>query len=130
MFSRPGGTLKAVPRVCQHVTRLRALGYGALVAVIAFYYLAVPTLRDLVGPAVLLPAYAAVAALVGVVTYHVVRYLSRVDADDGAASDEANAMTSPVHRESATLIEDGETDDGDDLAVDEMLVELETDREE
>lgn len=104
------------------MTRLRALGYGALVAVVAFYYLAVPTLRELFGPVAVLPAYAAVAVLVGAATYHGVRFLSAREA--GTADDREPPRPS---------FDDGGDGDGREVGdrdVEEMLGELEADREE
>lgn len=108
------------------MTRLRALGYAALVTVVVFYYLAVPTLRDLFGPEVVLPAYAAVAVLAGAVTYHAVGVLSRVGASDDSAGDETGAPASHGQREEAGEGAVGRDDDG----VDEMLEALEADDEE
>jgi hypothetical protein len=103
------------------VRRLRATAYAALVTIVAFYLLAVPTLQELYGPVAVLPAYAAVALLAGVATYHAVAHVSAFEFDredprpleehldpDGAAGDDAA--------------------DGED--VDEMLQEMEADARE
>lgn len=107
------------------MSRTRALGYGALVAVVVFYYLAVPTLRDLVGPAVVLPAYVAVAVLAGVVTYHAVRYFSGRAGTADVTPERAGGATSSGRTEPAV-----DVDPEDDRTVDELLEEIETGREE
>lgn len=133
--ARPSGdTLKVVPREPSSVTRLRALGYGALVAVVVFYYLAVPTLRELIGPAIVLPAYVAVAVLAGILTYHVVRYRSeRQVAEDvtrvaeDVTLDRAREATSSARPEPNDVTD---ADRGDDRTVDELLEDLEASNEE
>lgn len=55
------------------MSRLRAAGYGGVVAVVVFVYLALPTLRQLFGPIVNLPVYAGVALAAGAGTYVLVR---------------------------------------------------------
>jgi hypothetical protein len=69
------------------VTRLRALGAAALVAVVVFYALAAPLLQSWLGPWVVVPAYVAVALLAGAVTYRAVLVLSRL-ADRGDGDDD------------------------------------------
>lgn len=103
------------------MTCLRALGYGALVTVVVFYYIAVPTLRGLFGPVAVLPAYVAVALLAGVVTYHAVRFLSDRDGQSDAGDGFAGA---------GALEESSAPDDADDREVDDLLGELEAEREE
>ena len=49
--------------------RLRALSFSAFVALSVFMYLALPTLRELYGPAVELPVYALVALTAGRLTW-------------------------------------------------------------
>jgi uncharacterized membrane protein YdfJ with MMPL/SSD domain len=98
------------------VRRLRATAYAALVTIVAFYLLAVPTLQELYGPVAVLPAYAAVALLAGVATYHAVTYVSAFEFagnDQGALEDRPRA---------------DEVQEGED--VDEMLQEMEADRGE
>lgn len=80
--------------------RTRALGYSVVVAVAVFVALALPTLRSMFGPAVVLAVYAAVAVVAGGVTYATVPKLaawlhrdveqSGSSVADGAADDEAD----------------------------------------
>lgn len=116
-----------VPREPSPVTRLRALSYGALVAVVVFYYLAVPTLRELIGPAVVLPAYVAVAVLAGILTYHVVRYRSEREVVEDVTLDRAHGTTSSGRPEPNDVTD---ADRGDDPTVDELLEDLEAGHEE
>lgn len=118
------------------MTRLRALGYGVLVAVVVFYWLAVPTLRDIAGPVVVLPAYAAVAVLAGAVTYRAITHLAaREGAEDGAhreaaaeATTDRSGKTGSAGRPDSVDVEG--IDRRNDQTVDELLEDLEAGREE
>lgn len=94
--------------------------------VVVFYYLAVPVLRDLIGPAVVLPAFVAVAVLAGLVTYHAVRYRSGREADVDVPPARAGGAASSERPEPAGRHEAGR---GDGLTVNDMIEELETSRE-
>ena len=132
------------------MTRLRALGYAILVAVVVFYYLATPTLREVYGPRVVLPAYVAVGLLAGAITYGVARHLSRLnarlaerdaserralggpfdvegDAETPSAEGDADAGTDSTDGDAAA---GGAAGGGDDPEIEQMLGELEADREE
>ena len=56
--------------------RLRRLGYSIGIALMVFSYLSLPTLRQLYGPVVNIPVYAAIALLAGGVTWEILSKLS------------------------------------------------------
>lgn len=58
------------------MSRLRTLGISAAVTLAVFVYLALPLLREMIGPVVNLPVYAGIALLAGGVTWAVVRDFS------------------------------------------------------
>lgn len=113
------------------VSRLRALAVAALATAAVFYYLAAPALRALLGPLVLVPAYAAVSLLVGAATYVGVRYLlERVDEPDEAATEGARGGDVPGAGDGIAGAPDREDDGGDEHDVERMLRELGSEREE
>lgn len=129
--------MKATGAVGPTVTRLRALATGALVAVVVFYALAAPLLREWFGSFVVIPAYVAVALLAGAVAYRAVLVLSElVD-----RTDEEDALDGDVRSEDlGDVVGDGDLDEADvqqlaeeaDLdaaAVEAMLDDAEVERE-
>lgn len=109
--------------------KLRAAAYAVGVAVAVFAYLALPLLRELYGPVVNLPVYAAVAVTAGVCTYSLVRTIQGIAAgnaedpgvpgavgdgeatgDDAVAGREGDATDRPepdVDRELEQIKEEG-----------------------
>lgn len=86
------------------MARTRAAAYAVGVAVAVFAYLALPLLRELYGPVVNLPVYAAVALTAGICTYSLVRTIQGIARDDAGDP----AVPGDVGGESA----------GDDAAAD------------
>jgi len=85
------------------MSRLRAVGVSAAVTLAVFVYLALPLLREMIGPVVNLPVYAGIALLAGGVTWSVVRNFSTDPEPE-----------TPAGMRARRDLETGETDAGPD----------------
>lgn len=96
--------------------RLRAVAYGSAVSVAAFTYLALPLLREVYGPEVLIPVYALMAVVAGFVTYSIVRTVQRRAPDPSG---------DPAREYLEEATGDDDERDGDDAARPEPDVDRE-----
>ncbi len=92
------------------VSRLRALGISAAVTLAVFVYLALPLLREMIGPVVNLPVYAGVAALAGAVTWAVMRDFSSDPEPEAPAGMEARRNLEESDEEEPRPAPDVETE--------------------
>jgi hypothetical protein len=88
--------------------RLRSLGYGVAVAGLVFTYLALPMLRELYGPEVMLVVYGVLAVIAGGLAYEASQLLGGWGDTDGERPQDAPPRRIETERES-----DEETHDPD-----------------
>lgn len=105
------------------MSRARAAAYATGVAIAVFAYLALPLLRELYGPVVDLPVYAAVALTVGVCTYSLVRTVQ------GALAGANDPATDPAGSRREEVL-DGEAEGREDRPEPDVDRELEQIKEE
>ncbi len=92
------------------MSRLRAVGISAAVTLAVFVYLALPLLREMIGPVVNLPVYAGIALLAGAVTWAVVRDFSSDPETDPAGMTARREVDDETEEEGPRPAPDVETE--------------------